>query len=366
MTQERSTFLFFTEGSSDKVYNVHLRAEGTGWIVAFENGRRGGTLKSGLKTAQPVDFAAAEAIFTKTVKEKMKGGYTEQESGSAYAGTDKAGTVTGFQPKLLNAITPDEAIGLHAKWNMVAMQIKRDGERRGVVVSPEGVLTANRSGLAVACQQEVMDAVQRIASAHGASFDGEDVGARLYMFDVMAWEGRSIADKPLHERATYLATLADWVEAEGLSAFITVDEPVWANTSADIARFLANARVAQEEGVVFLDGEAPYVPGRPNSGGRALKVKFVESATVRVVSQTAGKRSVAMEVQDNGVWRNVGSVTIPPNKDIPEVGSLIEVEYLYAYPQGSLFQPVYKSPRTDVGVEAARKSQLKYKGSIAA
>jgi bifunctional non-homologous end joining protein LigD len=359
--QARSTYLYFTEGSSDKVYNVHLRPEGAGWIVAFENGRRGGTLKSGLKTATPLPFAEAEAVFAKTVKDKMKGGYTEQESGTAYAGTTTAGEVTGFQPKLLNPITPEEAVALHNVWGMVGCQIKRDGERRGVLVVDGQIRAANRSGLAVACQEHVMAAVSRICLEKGAVLDGEDVGGRIYVFDLLAWNGVSITDQPLHARAVALGELADWVAAEGLGDVVGVDEPVWANTSADIARFLAEARIAQEEGVVFLDGDAPYIPGRPNSGGRALKVKFIESATVRVCAQTPGKRSVSMEVQDGGIWRGVGSVTIPANATIPDVGALVEVEYLYAYPKGSLFQPVYKGPRTDVGVEAARESQLKYK-----
>jgi len=43
----------------------------------------------------------------------------------------------------------------------------------------------------------------------------------------------------------------------------------------------------------------------------------------------------------------IGNVAISQNRDIPPPGSFVEVEYLYAFPGGALFQPVYKGPRAD-------------------
>jgi bifunctional non-homologous end joining protein LigD len=43
----------------------------------------------------------------------------------------------------------------------------------------------------------------------------------------------------------------------------------------------------------------------------------------------------------------IGNVAIPPNSDVPPQGSLIEIEYLYAFPGGALFQPVYRGLRAD-------------------
>ena len=57
----------------------------------------------------------------------------------------------------------------------------------------------------------------------------------------------------------------------------------------------------------------------------------------------------------------VGNVTIPANKDIPKEGQIVEVRYLYAYRGGSLFQPTYLGPRTDVLKDECTFSQLKYK-----
>jgi bifunctional non-homologous end joining protein LigD len=57
----------------------------------------------------------------------------------------------------------------------------------------------------------------------------------------------------------------------------------------------------------------------------------------------------------------VGNVTIPANHSIPAKGAIVEVRYLYAYPGGSLFQPVYLGKRDDVDMRACTVSQLKFK-----
>jgi bifunctional non-homologous end joining protein LigD len=43
----------------------------------------------------------------------------------------------------------------------------------------------------------------------------------------------------------------------------------------------------------------------------------------------------------------VGNVTIPANHALPKVGDLVEVRYLYHYPGGSLYQPIYLGSRSD-------------------
>jgi bifunctional non-homologous end joining protein LigD len=117
------------------------------------------------------------------------------------------------------------------------------------------------------------------------------------------------------------------------------------------------------EGVVFKKGDSKYVPGRPNSGGNQLKYKFVSSTTLRVVAINAGKRSVQVEASVPDGFQSVGNVTIPTNFSVPTVGSLVEIRYLYFFREGSLFQPVYLGPRTDVDCADAVDS-LKVKQEI--
>jgi len=114
---------------------------------------------------------------------------------------------------------------------------------------------------------------------------------------------------------------------------------------------------------VFKDLHAAWHSGRPNSGGPALKFKFVETASCIVGGSRAGKRSVELLLLDPAVPRLVGNVTIPPNHAIPPPDSVIEVRYLYAYPGGSLFQPVYLGPRDDVDIRECTIQQLKLKAA---
>jgi len=66
---------------------------------------------------------------------------------------------------------------------------------------------------------------------------------------------------------------------------------------------------------------------------------------------------------DAGHRAGVGSVTIPPNQAIPEVGRIGEVRYLYAFPRGCLYQPVFIGPRDDVPAASCTLGQLKLKGT---
>jgi bifunctional non-homologous end joining protein LigD len=46
---------------------------------------------------------------------------------------------------------------------------------------------------------------------------------------------------------------------------------------------------------------------------------------------------------------------------VPNLGAVVEVRYLYAYPDGSLYQPVYLGERSDVDVTECVVSQMKFK-----
>jgi bifunctional non-homologous end joining protein LigD len=126
-------------------------------------------------------------------------------------------------------------------------------------------------------------------------------------------------------------------------------------------------RLTGAEGVVFKDINAPYTPGRPNSGGPQLKFKFVETASFIVGPANPGRRSVALELVDGGGQRvPAGNVTIPSNHDIPQMGTVAEVRYLHAFAQsGAIYQPVYLGPRDDIPAGDCTVDQLKFKAATA-
>ena len=158
-----------------------------------------------------------------------------------------------------------------------------------------------------------------------------------------------------------LEKLGEEIKSKKLDNALKVDSPTIADSLEKVKAFVESAKSNNEEGVVIKNGDAIYSEGRPSSGGNALKLKFVESATLRVSSITEGKRYVSIEINDNGIWISVGKCTVPANQDIPNPGELIEVDYLYAIKDGALFQPIYKGKRPDLDETAAVISQLKYK-----
>ena len=79
-----------------------------------------------------------------------------------------------------------------------------------------------------------------------------------------------------------------------------------------------------------------------------------------VVTGVNAQRSV--EVSLSG--RPVGNVTIPPNFNLPSVGRVVEIRYLYvAGENGSLYQPVYLGERDEIDADdcTLERQHLKYK-----
>jgi bifunctional non-homologous end joining protein LigD len=355
--------LYFTQGSSDKIYQVQLNgnAHDDAWVVNFQYGRRGHALVSGTKTKVPISFDKAKKAYNKLVSSKLAKGYTQAASGVAYTATEDAERVTGYLPQLLNEVTEDEALAL---WGTIDMylQTKHDGERRGVLYSPDEIITSNKKGLQVAIPRQVH---HQLKAWHGCSrtagiLDCEDMGDHLVCFDILPAPNLQAPKHPFSVRAELLEICQGLAHELRLTDLI-FDIPYQPKTKEDLQKFIIDARNNGEEGIVIRDGAGSYTPGKPSSGGPCWKLKFYASATVQVAAHHDTKRSVSMTIKTGNIWSNIGNCTIPPNHDIPKVGDLIEVKYLYAYPGGSLYQPQYKGLRTDQTMDAANENQLKYK-----
>jgi bifunctional non-homologous end joining protein LigD len=117
----------------------------------------------------------------------------------------------------------------------------------------------------------------------------------------------------------------------------------------------------QREGVVLKRLNAPYVPGRPASGGPALKHKFYTTLSA-VVAKVNQQRSVELRLLNCQGWVLVGNVTVPPNHPVPPVGAVVDIRYLYAFRESnSLYQPIYLGRRTDIEQHECITAQLKFK-----
>ncbi len=354
---ESSTYLSFREGASDKVYNVHIKASGDGFVVNFEYGRRGAALNAGTKTAEPVALEKATKIAEKLLKEKRAKGYTEAEGGTPYEGHEASGQDTGIRVQLLNPIEDDIAAKPYLSDPSWWMQTKYDGVRSLLLIEGDTIQRTNRKGFVVPVAIEVAEVARtRLAVTGRTVLDGEMLGTTYAPFDLLVYNGTDLRDRPYAERLALLETLvADAVEWSRLHTYRTAEEKRQAYDKL---------RDAGEEGVVFKRHAAPYVAGRPNSGGDQIKRKFVATCSVIVAGHSKEKRSVQMELLDaaSGQRVPVGNVTIPPNFGIPAVGAVVEVRYLYGMRGGSLIQPIYAGVRDDIDVGDCTTDQIQYKG----
>jgi bifunctional non-homologous end joining protein LigD len=352
--------LYFREGSSDKVYHAQIVPNGDDlYAVNFQYGRRGSTLQTGTKTAVPVTLAEARKIFNKLVTEKKAKGYTEGERGTPYAGGELANRRFAFAPQLLNFID-EPAMLEYLRRPDWFMQEKIDGVRQ-IVECRAGVVTAgNRNGLTVAVSAAIVEAV--LALSHDCVLDGEAIGDVYWPFDLLSFDGLDITERSATYRLHLLTATLKAKPSKALGRVRT------AFTEDEKRSLLQTIKAERGEGIVFKNANARYAPGRPASGGDALKHKFTASATCCIVSQNRGKRSVLVAVHNDTADASalrplieIGNVAIPPNRDIPPPGSLVEVEYLYAFLGGALFQPVYKGLRADKNCPDSYTS-LKSKG----
>lgn len=342
--------LYFKDGKSDKVYAVRVEPSGEGYVTNFAFGRRGAALTTGSKTPAPVSLDKAIAIATKLVHDKRSNGYTDAESGERYANSDKADRVTGYLPQLLNPIAEEEVAAL-VSCHLHVAQEKVDGERVLAIVQGGTLTVANRSGLSIG-YPEKWNALA--AYENDLVIDGEQIGTELHAFDLLV-DRDDVRELPFVTRFERLLNIID-----------SLANPDWlrpvhvARSPADKQQLLDRIRTESREGIVFRRSLAPYRPGRPNSGGDALKFKLVESASCVVSAVNTGKRSVAIALFDDaGRAVNMGNCTIPASHPVPQEGAVVEVRYLYrSGPQGALFQPVFLGERRDIPVSEAKLAQV--------
>lgn len=343
----QSTSLYFQSGSSDKEYHLQLIKNGDSYAVNFQYGRRGSTLKDGCK-ATTTDESEARKVYDSVFREKTGKGYVVGEStGTGYTQSQAKEKTVHFIPQLPNPI--DEAEMEHLlRDDAWGVQEKKDGKHILLHKRDSSQTVAyNKKGIEVGYPETFSG----ILSQPGL-IDGEAIGDTYHVFDALELDGRDLRSLGYHERYKILANteLGSAAKLVGLAIGYRAKKLL-----------LDNLRAGKKEGIVFKRLDAPFSPGRPNSGGDMLKFKFYASASCIVSGGRKGKRSVSLELVDGGNRVAVGNVTIPANKEIPMIGTVVEIQYLYAYEGGSLYQPIYLGPRDDIDTAECLVKQLKYK-----
>jgi len=332
--------LYYRQGSSDKVYQASLEPADGGHVVRFAYGRRGTTLQTGTKTPSPLAYDEAKRIYDQLIAEKTAKGYTPGEDGTPYQHTAKAPQSTGVHCQLLNPAEEDHIDRLIADpswW----MQEKYDGRRLLIRKSSDALTGINRLGLTVALPQTLIKAAANCPI--DLIIDGEAIG------------DEEIGGLRYGERYLRLMNLLASFQHPHLHLVPTAFLP------KHKAELFAQLKKGGCEGVVFKQTDAPYIAGRPASGGTQLKYKFCETASF-IVGKVNAKRSVSLLLFCGDRIVAAGNVSIPPNHDLPHTGQVVECRYLYAFREsGSIYQPVYLGPRDDIRAEECTTAQLKFK-----
>lgn len=289
-------------------------------MVEFAFGPRGKALKTGTKTAEPVDFAAAEKIFDKLVREKMAKGYTPHDSGVAYTNTEHEQDASGLAPLDSHhrgrggALLADPAVRDAGETRRREPPVDGDRRRPGPRREPAEASTSTspaRLGRRPGGVQG--NAVRR--GAHGR----RPVDA----FDLLEHEGEDLRSLPYQVRYSRLVALATRSKA---SAWFKVT-PLQRSMEAKRAE-LAKLRNIHAEGVVFKKLAEPFDAGRSTA---ALKFKFVDSATCIVLKHNLQRSIVVGLLGAQGDAISLGNVTVPANEPVPPLDALVEVRYLYRY-----------------------------------
>lgn len=352
-----SVTLHSTAGGSDKIYKISVEPVGPLFVVNYANGRRGGTLKADTKTQQPVDFPTARKVANDLLFSKVGTGYVPiagsrfSDGMNAEAISTLARESSGYLPQLLNPIGDGEhEVDRYIDDDNWVAEEKHDGERRFVIVDADGIRGGNRTGKTVALPDPIAAAARSLSTA--CVLDGEQVGDVFHAFDVLEIDGKSLRDLPLVNRRKALEDLLDGMEGAPIRLVRQH------RGQADKQALIESVHGRGGEGIVFKNTSACYVIGRPGSAGDWVKLKFWCTLSA-IVGAVNAKRSVALELLDDRTSTNipVGNVTIPANAEIPNVGEVVEIRYLYAYDGGSLFQPTLLGKRSDISPEECLASQ---------
>lgn len=344
-----------SQSANGKFYQIEINEVRGGYTVDFAHGAVGDTPRIGTKTPKPVSLEDARKAYEKLVKSKVHGDshYSPVTNVREMPKRPVPATATTpgwIAPRLLNDVDESQIVAMAEAENWW-VQIKHDGDRVQLH-AVQGVPTfySGRSGKLRAVPVKIATALAKSRSTF--VIDGEQIDDTIWAFDLLSIGGTDLRHEPYENRYASLEAL---LKLLGIKTIKLVKS---AKTHAAKVQMILDAKNDNEEGVVFVAKTAPYVAGRPARLGTSQRFKFVASGSFMVIQHNhegRGKQSIDVGFHDGVV---IGTCSVI-GKQIPEIGQVVEVAYLYV--ESKLVQPRLKGIRHDVPVKACNRRQLKFK-----
>jgi predicted DNA-binding WGR domain protein len=255
------------------------------------------------------------------------------------------------RPMLAETVAPERLESLLSDDRYVA-QLKLDGDRFVVEVVDGVVQVFNRQGVPKTSNvaESVLAPLRQLSEGRWV-FDGEIIGRKLWLFDLLDAGGQLAPDAAFRDRHVALTTVLETLNPDQASIGLLG----YAFGTAAKRELLATAQADNREGIILRDADAAYAPGRRSSG--LLRVKFVREVDAHVVeiATSTGKQNAALAVyDDHGGAVAIGRVSTI-GKGTIKVGDVVEVRFLYTVGD-RLYQPRIVRVRTDkLGAECSAR-----------
>ncbi len=372
--------LHSTVGGSDKLYQLTIIAatEPNTYDLIYANGRRTGTLTPGKKPKNDTPLTLVQAT---TELENLK----RRQTSRGYHELGNCSLCRDEQPAIIDPTPPAASQPINASCQLLTLlpksddcrtledflkvchdllnnpqycaEQKFDGIRILLYLAADGTVTAyNRTEGVRAISRAVINELQRFRLNAPLMLDGESIGDKFHIFDLLEIQGLDIRLLPFEQRNAQLASLLN--HAPNLTALVPTKTSF---SIADKAALLIQMFNEQKEGIVFKKLSAPYCSERAPD---QFKVKFVSEATFIVIEvKPRGKNSVTLGLlTEASQIVSAGHVSIRPCIKQVEPNDLLDVRYLYARrSSGHIVQAVAQRIRTDIRREECTTAQLKYK-----
>lgn len=256
------TTLYFTDAKSDKVYSAWLVPCGGLFNVAYEYGKRGAHLSTGIKTPEALPRDAAQKVLDRLIAEKRGKGYTESPDGKPFNGD--AGRLAEVLPHTVKQIiSRGEMAAIVAGGNHHVTR-KYDGELCKVTVGGATILTEFM-------RTEISG--HFYTASDRAMFKQFPQGWHAALA-VMEWRGQNVLDCPMRDHVRTLQEILGF----------TYPPP----------RIIIAETVTDIEGVFNSGGEGVCAHDWTAAWGQMACVKQSQIYLCRV-TKTGGTQSVGIE-----------------------------------------------------------------------